>query len=81
VDVIARANEKRLKEMSMNSPTLERIFEETGLAARLEARAEARAKVRIAQNLIKDGFDSIKVVNLTGLDLAMVESLDGQDQG
>jgi hypothetical protein len=46
MDVIARANEERLKEMFMKSPALERIIEEvcveTGLAARWEERGEER---------------------------------------
>ena len=93
VDVIARANEERLKEMFMHSPTLERIIEEvceeTGLAARWEKRGEERGEERgkkcgeeqkaqeIAQSLIRKGWSGEEIAKTTGLDLETVESLLG----
>lgn len=72
VDVIVRANPDSLEEvLQMGNRTLEQVLEKAGLAARWE---ERKAK-EIAQNLIQEGWDSKKIAEMTGLDLATVRSL------
>jgi hypothetical protein len=91
VDVIARANEARLKELLMNSPTLERIIEEVGLAARWEARGrregeaygrregeatgKAEEKLEIARKLKARGRLLEEIVEDTGLSQELIEKL------
>ena len=66
VDVIARANPQRLKEVLMKNPTLEQVLDELGITAR----AEERKAKEIAQNLIQEGWTSEKIARTTGLDQA-----------
>jgi hypothetical protein len=88
LDVVGRANSKKLKEAFRMSKrlTLEQVFEDVGLTAKWEARAraaeqeESKKKLKericeIAQNFIKVGIPLEKVAEATGLDLKTVKSL------
>jgi predicted transposase/invertase (TIGR01784 family) len=89
---IALANLKSVKEaIEMDKTlTLDKVFEETGLAARWEARAEARGEVRgrtegrvegrtegrveVARNALAQGASPEFVQKITGLDIQTITS-------
>ena len=86
VDTIMRANAGTLMEvikMSDASITLEQVFEEVGWAAKWEARGETRGEARgeekkalkIAKNMINQGYSFEEVVSTTQLDSEKVKAL------
>jgi hypothetical protein len=82
LDVIMRANAKTLKEvinMSDSTITLEQVFEEVGWIAKWEARGKAEGKeleaLKIAKNMINQGFSFETIVSLTQLDPEKVKAL------
>jgi predicted transposase YdaD len=78
---VAWANLNSVKEaIKMDKTlTLDRVFEETGLAAKWEARARAEGKAEeafgIAQNMVKLGLPFETVVSATRLDPEKVKAL------
>jgi hypothetical protein len=85
LDVIFRANAGALKEcieMSASKITLEQVFEELGYVAKWEAKGEARGKelmaLKIAKNMINQGFSFETIVSLTQLDPEKVKALYDQ---
>ena len=82
VDTVMRANAGTLMEvikMSDASITLEQVFEEVGWAAKWEARGEARGEgkkaLKIAKNMINQGYSFEEVVSTTQLDPEKVKAL------
>jgi len=90
MDVILRANAEALKEvikMSDSSITLEQVFEEVGWMAKWEARGEARGEtigeargeelmaLKIAKNMINQGYSFEAIVSITQLDPEKVKAL------
>jgi len=81
LEAIAHANPLALKEaIEMSSTlTLDKVFEETGLAARWEARGEAkgetRGKVAVAQNMLNLGFSVEVVASATQLSPEKINEL------
>jgi phosphoribosylglycinamide formyltransferase-1 len=86
LNVISKANKESLLEvlkMSDTTLTLDKIFEEVGLAAIWEARAEARGKamgeenkaVEIAQNMLRHGLSIEETAEISGLDVSKVRAL------
>jgi len=58
-----------------NYSKLDRVFIETGLAAKWEAEAEQRKAFGIAQNLVKLGLPIETVISATQLDPEKVKTL------
>jgi len=90
LDAILRANAGKLKEvinMSDSTITLEQVFEEVGWIAKWEARGKAEGKaegeatgkeleaLKIAKNMIDQGFSFETIVSLTQLDPEKVKAL------
>ena len=91
LDIIMRANEKNLQEaLKMGRaalPTLDEVFEKTGLTALWEARGEAKGvaigeargevkgKEEIARNMLKSGFPVEQIAALSGLGAEKIKAL------
>jgi hypothetical protein len=90
IDAILRANAGTLKEvikMSDATITLEQVFEEVGWTAKWEARGEAKGKaegeargeelgaIKIAKNMIAQGYSFEAIVSTTQLDPEKVKAL------
>jgi len=80
-NAIMLANPEAIKEAIKmgNTPTLDKVFVETGLAAMWEARGrvegEAKGRFGIAQNMVKLGFPIETVISATQLDPEKVKTL------
>ena len=73
-----RANAGTLKEvinMSDASITLEQVFEEVGWIAKWEARGEELAALKIAKNMINQGYSFEAIVSTTQLAPEKVKAL------
>jgi hypothetical protein len=82
LDAIMRANAGTLKEvikMSDAAITLEQVFEEAGWTAKWEARGKAEGEelgaLKIAKNMIKQGYSFEAIVSSTQLDPEKVKAL------
>jgi predicted transposase YdaD len=80
LNVITQANTKSIQEaMEMSQRkqklTLEQVFENTGLGAKLEAKGEERKAFSIAQNMVKLGLPLETVVSATQLEPEKVRAL------
>jgi hypothetical protein len=74
LDAIARANMEMIQEaikMKKSTVTLEQVFAETGLAAKLET----KGKAEMARNLFKMGLSLKKIAQATEMDIETVKSL------
>jgi len=61
--------------MSDTSITLEQVFEEVGWASKWEARGEEFMALKIAKNMINQGYSFEAVVSTTQLDPEKVKTL------
>jgi hypothetical protein len=77
LDAITQANTESIQEaMEMRKKlTLEQVFENTGLGAKLEARGKAEGKLEIARNFKKMGLPVSQIAEGTGLTPAAIKKL------